>query len=188
VINDAVQHIITELNRYLNLRSASLSSDRIVQGNLLTQGGDVTMEANDKVVMSLVNVEEERLFRTVDHNQLQDDGSYAKIRPEMRLNLYLLFIANLTDYDEALKALSHIISFFQHRSYFEYADIPALSSMQGRLIFDLHSLTFEEQNHLWGALGAKYLPSVMYKMRVILLRDEQIEAEMPAVTILDIRD
>ena len=78
------------------------------------------MEATDKVVMSLVNVEEERLFRAVDHNQRQDDGSYAKIRPETRLNLYLLFIANLTDYDEALKALSHIISFFQHRSYFEY--------------------------------------------------------------------
>ena len=81
-----------------------------MQGNLLSQGGEVTTEANDKVVMSLVNVEEERLFRSVDHTQRQDDGSYARSRPETRLNLYLLFIANLNNYDEAARCYLQTLS------------------------------------------------------------------------------
>ena len=34
---------------------------------------------------------------------------------------------------------------------------------------------------MWGALGAKYMPSVMYRLAIVTVRDEQIEAEVPAV-------
>ena len=180
MIHSAVKYIVDELNAYLKLRS-SLTTDQIVQGPLLEQNGNVHSAADNKVVLSMVNIEEERLFRQVDLMQRQDDGTYHRVQPEVRVNLYLLFIANLSVYEEALKATSHIISFFQHRNTFDYAEVEGLADKRGKLIFDLHSLTFEEQNHLWGALGAKYLPSVMYKMRVITLQDEQIEAEVQPV-------
>ena len=46
-------------------------------------------------------------------------------------------------------------------------------------------MTFEQQNHLWGALGAKYMPSVMYRLALVAVRDEQIEAEvLPVQEIL----
>ena len=74
-------------------------------------------------------------------------------KPEVRVNLYLLFVANLADYGEALKAVGHIISFFQHRKSIDYSSVPGLVNQEGRLAFELHSMTFEQQNHLWGALG-----------------------------------
>lgn len=188
LIDHAFQHVVAELNAYLNLRSSALSTERVVMGNLLDQSGSVNANVIDRVVLSLVNVEEERIFRSVDTMQRQADGRYQMVRPEVRVNLYALFIANLDDYSEALKALSNIISFFQHRPYFEYASIPALATQEGRLIAELHSPTFEQINHLWGALGVKYLPSVMYKMRVMGIRDEQVEAVLPPVEEIRVQD
>ena len=35
----------------------------------------------------------------------------------------------------------------------------------------MYSLNFEEQNQLWGSLGAKYMPSVLFKIRTIGIVD-----------------
>ena len=41
---------------------------------------------------------------------------------------------------------------------------------------ELVSPTFEQQNHIWGGMGAKYLPSVLYKVRMLVYR-ETLESE-----------
>ena len=42
-------------------------------------------------------------------------------------------------------------------------------------------MTFEQQNHLWASLGAKYMPCVMYKVGIMAIQDMQIEAKVPLV-------
>ncbi|RLA16292.1 MAG: DUF4255 domain-containing protein, partial [Gammaproteobacteria bacterium] len=109
------------------------------------------------------------------------DGSTDVVQPEVRVNLFLLFIANISEYDESLKALEYVISFFQTRHVFNYASIPQLADQQGRMVFELHSMTFEQQNHLWGSLGSKYQPSIMYKAGIVNIRDRQLEAQVQPV-------
>jgi len=181
VIHHAMAYVVSAINDYLNLRSPSLSTERIVSGSLFDLDGNVNAQTRDKVALSVVNVEEDRVYRSVEIFQRQPDGKSLLVKPEVKVNLYVLFVANLAKYDEALKALGHIIGFFQSRNSFDYAAIPALAGREGRVVFELFSMSFEQQNHLWGALGAKYVPSIMYKAGIVDVRDEQVQGEVPPV-------
>jgi len=181
VIHLVVQHVVSELNDYLNLRSPSLAPDRVVLGSLYDVDGNPDASAKEKVVVSMVNLQEDRVYHSVDLYEKQPDGSTDVVQPEVRVNLFLLFIANISEYDESLKALEYVISFFQTRHVFNYASIPQLADQQGRMVFELHSMTFEQQNHLWGSLGSKYQPSIMYKAGIVNIRDRQLEAQVQPV-------
>jgi len=179
VIHQVVSQLVDELNAYLNLRSPALTQDRVVAASLLEPSGTPNPKARDKVVLSVVNVEENRIYRSLDKYQTRADGISELVGPKVRLNIYLLFTANLEKYDEALKAISGVIGFFQHRVAFS---LPGNGTTEGsRVVFELHSLTFEHQNHLWASLGAKYMPSVMYKAGIVDIRDGQPLAEVAPV-------
>ena len=173
MINDAIDHIVRALNAYINLRVQE--DDWVVYDNLILHNGQENNDARDHIVLSLVNVEEDRIFRPTESFRLRPDGQHEKVKPEVRLNLYLLFAANLTQYDEALKALAFVVAFFQSKPAIEYREIAALAAEPGRLVFELQSLTFEQVNHLWGALGAKYRPSVVYRVRATPIRDDEVD-------------
>ena len=186
MIHLAVSHLVSELNAYINLRTGI--DDRVVQATIMNQNGQENNDARDQVVLSLVNLEEDRITRSIERYERQANDRLRGIQPEVRLNAYLLFAANLSDYDEALKSLSHVVAFFQNKRYFDYAEIPDLADEDGRLLLELYSLTFEQVNHLWGALGAKYMPSVVYKMRMVTIQDAQPQAEVEPVTEILITD
>ncbi len=181
MIYQAVQYVVTELNDYLNLRSPSLVTDRVIIDNLLDLAGSPNANAQDKVVLSLVNIQQDPVYQSVEPYEKGADGQVELVKPELRVNLFLLFIANISKYDEALKALEHVISFFQARHAFSYSVIPSLSDQKGKMVFELNSMTFEQQNHLWGSLGSKYQPSVMYKVGLVGIRDRQIEAKIRSI-------
>ena len=46
-----------------------------------------------------------------------------------------------------------------------------------RLVVELYSLNLEQQNHLWGYLGGKYLPSVVYKVRLVRIQEDAVRGE-----------
>lgn len=186
MIHLAVSYIVDELNAYLNVRSPSLTPGRVVQSNLLAQDGKVEKDAKEKVVLSVVNVEEDRIFRSARATRRQEDGTYERVQPEVKLYVYLLIVANLGNYNEALKALSYIVSYFQVNSHVDYTDISGVEDVDGRLLFDLYSQTFEQQNHLWGTLGAKYRPSIMYRMGLTTIRDDQKEGEVPPIQRINV--
>lgn len=181
MIDSLIQYVVSELNAYLNLRSPTLTGDRLVAGSLFDLDGQVNAHTRDKVVLSLVNVQKDPVYHSVNIYDRRPDNGSELIKPEIKINLFLLFVANLVNYAESAKALGYVIAYFQHRDVIDYAAIPSLTGREGRAVFDLHSMSFEEQNHLWGALGAKYLPSVMYKLGIIDIRDPQIEAELPPI-------
>jgi len=181
LIHHAMSYITTELNSYLNLRSPADPSDRVVMSSLYDLDGGVNTVAKEKVVFLLANIEEDRVYQSNEIYKKRDDGSSAKVNHETRVNLYMLFIANMSIYKESVKTVSNIISFFQAKSSFSYSDIPELADIEGRFVLDLFTLTFEQQNHLWGTLGAKYVPSVMYKASMLSIHDVRVEAEIPLV-------
>lgn len=181
MIHQSLQYVVDELNAYLQLRSPSLTPDRLVLESLFDADGNLNTSARDKVVLSLVNVQQDPVYQPVETYEKRPDGKAELVRPELKVNLFLLFVANLSGYSECLKALEQIISFFQAHHSFRYSAIPTLSDQPGRMVFDLYSMTFEQQNHLWGALGSKYRPSIMYKVSLVGIRDRQVEAIVPPV-------
>ena len=51
-----------------------------------------------------------------------------------------------------------------------------------KLIFDLYSPSLEETNHLWGTLGGKQYPFVLYVMRMLDLRFQAAPRESGLIT------
>lgn len=144
------------------------------------EDGNVAIDANS-LGLSLVSIEEERVTKSQDSIVRAPNGQVSFINPEIKLNLYILITAFFTNYNEGLKYLSGAIRFFQSKNVFNQENTPSLDSRIQKLIVELYTLNFEQQNHLWGSLGAKYLPSVMYKVRLIIIQEAQKSSEQPPI-------
>jgi hypothetical protein len=78
-----------------------------------------------------------------------------------------------------------VISFFQRNPIFTQTEIPTLPNFGlDKILFDLHSTGFEELNQLWGIMGGKYIPSVIYKMRLAYI--DSIEEGMEITLVKSI--
>jgi hypothetical protein len=90
--------------------------------------------------------------------------------------------------------LSRAIRFFQFRNVFDQNSVlpaslttnapsNALDQLETfKLIFDLYSPTMEEVNHLWGTLGGKQYPFVLYTLRLLELKFKATQAEAGLIT------
>jgi len=178
VIDAAVARVVTEVNAYLNLRSPGMPENRVVSGTLFDLHGTPNTATRNRIAVQIVNVEKNHVYRDIETYRQRGDGVHERVNPGVRVNAYVLFVANLDNYPEALKAISLVIAFFQNRFTF---DIASNGDAISHIVFDLYSMTFEEQNHLWASLGAKYMPSVVYKAAILDIRDTQVGAEVPPV-------
>lgn len=140
----------------------------------------------DRVIASVVNIEQESTLRNIPFRRtVMVNGTPSGVEqpPEIHLNVYVLFGANKSpaNYTTALDRISEIIGFFQTNHVFTPLNTPALvGTGVDRLIADLHSTTFAELNSLWSINGGKYIPSVMYKLRMVIIQDAP-EGEAPLV-------
>jgi len=132
---------------------------------------DDLSELDNKVVITLLNVEEESTLKnrswytrkTISEDPLLYD--MKKQNPPAYLNLYLMISANRTAYDKALSNISKVIEIFQTNNVLEYIDADAEKSFKFRI--ELHSIPFDQLSYVWGLLGGKVMPSVLYKISVI---------------------
>lgn len=185
MIHIALELIRSELNTYMQ----NLPGHEVVLGNVAALDANSGIPATlleNRVILTLVNVEEESAFKNLPNSNKLPNGSVQYKNPPVFLNLYVLFTAHFlpdgvkTNYDLALDNLSRVIQFFQSKSVFNLKNAPVfqngpeppssqLSDLQ--LIVSIYTMTFEQINHLWGSLGGKQLPFVMYKMRMVILQD-----------------
>jgi Pvc16 N-terminal domain len=188
-IFDALNAVSNELNDFFNAIRTNDGNDAVVLGNIAfadpyQSGGGVSDSIKDKVVLTLVNVEEEKTLRNMPASIPVGSG-YSYQNPPIVLNLYVLFSVNyhstLNSYDNSLIYLSEIIAFFQRKKTFTALNTPLLMDKNvDKLIFDLHSLSFEQMNHLWAVLGGKYIPSVLYKVRLLEIQNTP-ESPVPLI-------
>lgn len=129
----------------------------------------------------LINMEEETTLRAPDpFRRISANGTHQNVQPAIRLNLYVLFVARYSQYEDALHALSLIIRYFQNHRLFTHPDAPELSENIERLTIELITLPFAQQNEVWGALRVTYHPSVLYKVKMVVFQDEDA-VELPEV-------
>lgn len=170
-----------QLKAYLKLKKNA--EEKVHISNLTDNTGKTISK---ELTLTLVNIDEERLLRNQNLYQETEEGTFAKVNPEINLNLYCLITSNFgdkeTDYEESLKFLSLAASFFQARNVFNHATAPNLDIGIRQLIVELQNLSFEEQNNLWSFMGASYLPSLLYKIKMITLKEAETLMEAPPVT------
>lgn len=125
--------------------------------------------------ISLINIEEEKVFKPQQEQRLPiDEFRYRMKPPELYLNLYLLVSAYNRNYEEALKFISKVVAYFQMHNIFKNSspdgsDGTTMPDNVEQIVMELYTASFEQQNQIWAALSTGYLPSVIYKVKSIIV-------------------
>jgi hypothetical protein len=197
MIDNALKIMANEVNKYLVRKldpdRDPTSTKRVATGNVTkVLEPDAAGSRSDALaapgILTLVNLEEERIAKS-PNNFVRVNDKVEYRNPKILLNLYCLFAVNHSSYDTALQYLSLIIQFFQYRNFIDHKNTPpdnglALDPKIDKLIFDMVSMNSEQVNHLWATLGGKYLPSVLYKVRMVSIEDDTPGAQEQAVSRL----
>lgn len=189
MIIHALQIIRQELDAFLNSMGAN-GNDDVQLGNIsqldIPEQGEASNLKN-KIVISLINIREEKALKNAPFARRNDVTLKTEyFNPPVFLNLYLLISACQNNYTNALIYLSRIAAFFQSKNVFTHQNtipvtdttlVPETEKMEEfKLIVDLYSPSFEELNHIWGTLGGKQLPAMMYVARLVEVKTAKVDA------------
>jgi len=183
MIDAAVGHIASELNQHIR-RTYSLNEDMVVVSNLLEQDGSVSVHVNNKLVVFLVNIEKDTVPQQPAHMARPDGGRSVVSSAPLYLNLYVMIAGNFSgsNYTEGLKFISTAISFFQRQPVMDQQNTPALDKRIDRLMLDIENLGMHNLSGLWGMLSGRYLPSVLYKMRMMTFDAGDVQQQDSSMT------
>jgi hypothetical protein len=174
MIGDIFKVLIEDhLAHYIRIKTANNTTETIITFGSISQLNDPSSDSlKNNIVMGLVNIEEDRISRPQDNYVRTPDLTFKK--PPVFLNLYVLFVANFdaTNYESSLNYITWVIKFFQSQNVFNHVNSPGLPAAVDELIFDMKTLSFQDMNNLWGVLGCKYMPSVLYKVRLVSVSDD----------------
>lgn len=167
MINEVMKFIVDEINAEITVSSGLFAS----LGNIARQEsgeGSAASSPVGNVVMTVVNIEEENTLKN-NTPYIRRGEKIEKQNPIVFINLYVLISSPIDPYDKALLRISEVIRFFQGKSVFtpEGNIASNFPDQVEKIMLELFTLNFEQVNHLWGILGGKYLPSVMYKLRLL---------------------
>lgn len=180
MLDVAIGFLKDELNTYLVTRTGS-DTVKTNLSKVVDEAGKYAFDI-DSICCSIINIEEERILKSHLHDYTTVNGQHVILEPELRLNLHVLFAANFTHYDQALKYISYVMTYFQAHPVFTSNQCPGLDPGIGKLTAELLSLTYEQLNQMWAFIGGKQLPSVVYKVRMVTLQDEAQTAVQPPLT------
>lgn len=182
MIVSALSHIANQLNQYLR-RSFDLNEDIAVVSNILEQDGSLVPNINNKLVIFLINIEKATEASRARHNGIPGSDRSVVSYPPLYLNLYFIIAANFSgnNYTEALKFLSHTIGFFQRRPVFDHQSTPDLDRRIDKLVLDMENLNIQDLSTLWGAISGRYLPSVIYKVRMATFDAADVVAQVSVI-------
>ncbi|MBW1297695.1 DUF4255 domain-containing protein [Aquimarina litoralis] len=187
MIFEVLQIITEEINNFFNveIEEKPVSLDNIA---FIESEGNENSNTNNNVILSLLHTEEEITLKNILNHQIEGTKVVYK-NNKIHLNLYLMFSANRSDYTESLKSLSKIIEFFQSKRIFTQSNTSFDRELDGmdrikdfKFTVELFSPSFEEMNFIWGTLGGKQYPSVIYKVSVLEIERDVTQSEGALIT------
>lgn len=181
-IRGTLEQIRKRLNEFLWTASPR-QDDWVILSNIVDHNGQPYEEAQEKVVMFLAGIQKETAVSSYNPNAAVSGNKYAVVAPPLYIDLFVLLYANFSgkNYAEGLSAISRTISFFQQNLWFTHDNLPGLDPRIDKLTFEMTNLDPTDLNYILGLTGAKYLPSVYYKVRMIPFDSEAMQAQVPAV-------
>lgn len=181
MIYEALLCLTEDVNEYFRSK-LKINEDKLMLSGIVNQDGTVASQGENKILLTLLNVEKE----TIGKSNATREGAKTtpNTSPGMNINLYIIFSAYFggANYGESLRFLSFIIGYLQIKSVFTRSNTPKMDERIGKLIFEMENLSIEKLNNVWATLGAKYMPSVMYKVRMLTFDDAVIREFRPPIS------
>jgi hypothetical protein len=181
MLNDVLVFLKNSLNAYMSAGDVQTGAQEDQVNFLNGQSIDSLGFQPNSISVLMIRLEQDTALRSPDlYSRNLSDGTVQRIQPEIRLNLFVMFIANYQQYQDALRNLSAVIQYFQNHRVFGHQDSPQLSEAIQQLVVELVTLSFTEQNEIWSTLRLPYHPSALYKVKMVVFQDESPK-ESPAI-------
>lgn len=155
---------------------------------LWESGSTEASRIEGKVVMTLLKLEEDATLHNNQNLTLRENRAEQK-NPPVFLNIYLLISANCDTYDKSLRCISKTIEFFQGKMVFTQQNTVydrtnvALDELDDfRFNLRLFTPSLEETNNIWGTLGGRQLPFVIYKIQLIRISHDKVLSSAGVIT------
>ncbi len=178
MIYETLEILKDQINHFLELKLGI--ANLVVLDNIAKIDDTSNSAMNDKVVISLLNINEEITLKN-QPLQKQTNESIKFLSAPLNVNMYVLISANRSGYEQAIATLSFILEFFQAKQLFTNSNTPlnpSITALDGIKDFkfkaELFATTFEQLNYIWGTLGGKSIPATLYKISVIKVKKEGI--------------
>ncbi len=182
MLDVAIEFLKDELNTYLLARTGS-DAVEVTLSPVVDESGKYAFD-DGRICATVINIEEEAIFKAQTPEYIYQNGQHIVLPPPLKLNVSLMFAANFKLYDQGLKFISYLLSYFQAHPVFAPDAFPALDARIEKLSIELQSLNYEQLNQVWAFIGGKQLPSVIYKLRMVILQaDIQTAIQKPILEI-----
>ena len=182
LINSAINQLATELD-YM-LRKQFRLDERIVEiASTVEHDGSLPLQANNKVVLSLINIERENHAQSgggIGGNFTRSPVGHEPIYLNLFVMISICFAGN--NYLESMKFLSNSISFFQRRPVFDHNNTPEMDDRIDKLALEIVYLAIQDLCNLWGVLGGHYYPSVLYRCRMVAMDPGDVTDQSVTIT------
>lgn len=182
MIQQALDLIRRRLNAYLAPGDPNADT-WVVLSNVVDHEGRPFGGAENRLIMCLANVEYEVAMSTPGRNAVRMGNAFSAVAAPRFINLWVLFMANFLNerYPDGLDMISRTIAFFQENPAFTHESDPQMDPNISRLTLEMINLDLTQLNYVTSMLGAKYVPMVCYKLRMLPFTSETVQAMVPPV-------
>ena len=169
MIGASLQFLAMQLNLHLR-RTMSIREDLVVVSRMLENDGKEYEGATNKLNIFLVNMERDSMVQNHAVPEFRGDRAVVP-QKKVFLNLYFVIAANFKggNYVDSLRYLSKAVAFFMDHSFFDRSTSPDMPDGLEKIAIDMENLNMQELNNLWGTIVAKYVPSVVYRLKTVAL-------------------
>ena len=182
MIDKTLTFVLGELNGFLGTIFPASEPHAVLSG-LTTPDGSAPTGTENKIVVSLTNIERETAAVSTAVQPRPDKSGALRANPPLNLNIFILLSSSFAhNYAEGLRFLSESIRFFQAKPVYTPQNSPGFPRELERLSIEMVSLNIQDLQNLWSSMGGRYLPSAFYKMRMITLADAWVTERVPTVT------
>ena len=181
MIYPAVKFLSDTLNQFL-VNTFQLHESVVSVDHLLQPDGSASRAIDNKVVLTVINIEEETLKPFHSNIKRLATGEFAQTNETRKYKLYVMFSCNHKVYAEALKFIDAILLFFQQTPFVSSETNSDIPTQLQKLDFEIEKINYTAMQNLWNSMGVKYRPSLVYMIRLITVQSSTDRAFLKPVT------
>lgn len=161
MIQDLLTYYVARLDEYLLKRHHQ--PEGIAEVGFIGNGAE---EKPCKLIVSLLNMERET-SGGISAPMQKTPGGYVRLLPPLLVNLNLMLAAVYDEkrYVESLSILSDTLKYIQ--------SVPSFEWNGQTYTVEIVTLSSQDINNVWTTLGGQYYPSVVCKLRRLVIDSEE---------------